>query len=120
MSRLSDAEMVARGYSVWLCMDCGKDTNKSEEYYMLWHRVWRRINYRINGMLCLNCAERRLGRPLTAGDFTKAQVNTKQAAVCVELATRLAREVPAASVAARSRRHAAKGDGDVPTPKKRP
>jgi DNA-directed RNA polymerase subunit RPC12/RpoP len=112
MARLTDAEMEARGYSVWLCMDCGSDTNKSEEYYMLWHKVWRRINYKLNGMLCLNCSERRLGRPLNVGDFTKAPVNSRQAAVCAELAIRLAREVHFAT-ATRSAKHARKVGGDV-------
>lgn len=112
MTRLTDAEMEARGYSVWLCMDCGKDTNKSEEYYMLWHKVWRRIHYKINGMLCLNCAERRLGRPLNSGDFTKAPVNIKQAAICVELAARLARAAPVATLGL-SAGHPARVGGDV-------
>src|SRR6187397_2666409 len=79
MARLTDAEKEARGYAGFFCLDCGKDTHRSEEYYMLWYRVWRRINYKIDGMLCLNCAEHRLGRPLHSGDFARVPVNSHQA-----------------------------------------
>ncbi|HEY0063806.1 MAG TPA: hypothetical protein VGC21_16940 [Telluria sp.] len=63
-------------------MDCANDTFESEEFYMLWYRIWRSINYKIEGMLCLACAEKRLGRDLTAKDFSKARINQGQARVC--------------------------------------
>ena len=72
-------------------MDCGKDTNRSEEYYALKLRVWRKINPVIWGMLCLACAERRLARDLTAADFLKVPVNAEQAKKCPALALRLKR-----------------------------
>lgn len=91
MTRLTDEEKIAQGRSRWLCMDCTKDTYESEEYYMLWYRVWRSINYKIEGMLCLICVEKRLGRGLTGADFSKAPINERQAKICPALADRLRR-----------------------------
>ena len=76
------------------CLDCGVDTYKIEQYYMLRNGVWRSINFKRSGMLCLACAERRLGRPLAAPDFASVPVNAKQALLCPELALRLARQTP--------------------------
>lgn len=59
---------------------------------MLLYRVWRSINYKIDGMLCLLCAEKRLGRGLTRQDFSRARLNAAQAKVCPALAVRLARD----------------------------
>jgi hypothetical protein len=64
---------------------------RNQQYYMLLYRLWRAINYKMNGMLCLDCAELRLGRPLVAKDFSKAPVNRAQARVCPALALRLKR-----------------------------
>jgi hypothetical protein len=72
-------------------MDCGVDTDKNEEYYMLHHELWYSINRQFKGMLCLLCVERRLGRDLTSRDFLDAVINSLQARRCPELARRLAR-----------------------------
>jgi hypothetical protein len=45
------------------------------EYYMLKHPVWAQANPALDGMLCIGCAEKRLGRRLRASDFTEAPVN---------------------------------------------
>jgi hypothetical protein len=79
------------GYERFLCMDCGKDTYASQEYYMLLDETWRSINPEIDGMLCLDCAERRLGRELNAADFNVQPTNQRQAACCPALALRLNR-----------------------------
>jgi hypothetical protein len=92
MTRLTDEEKRAQGRSGWLCMDCTNDTYESEEFYMLWNRVWRSINYKIEGMLCLVCVEKRLGRELTGNDFSKAPINQRQAKICPALASRLLRK----------------------------
>jgi hypothetical protein len=89
MARLSDQEKENLGRLRWLCMDCGKDTFQSEEYFMLWYKVWRSINYKIEGMLCLNCVEMRLGRQLASSDFNRATINSEQAKLCPALAARL-------------------------------
>jgi hypothetical protein len=75
----------------WSCMDCGKNTHASKEYYALKDTVWRRINPIILGMLCLKCAEDRLGRPLCRSDFSAAPINARGALRCPELADRLRR-----------------------------
>jgi hypothetical protein len=51
----------------WDCLDCGKNT--WDEYYMLKDSLWEKIHPEISGMLCLDCAERRLGRKLVSADF---------------------------------------------------
>jgi hypothetical protein len=99
MARLTDEEKIALGRVGWLCMDCSKDTYASEEYYMLWYKVWRSINYKMDGMLCLNCVEKRLGRELTSKDFSKAPINEEQAKICPELALRLNKTVSRTSEA---------------------
>ena len=91
MAHLFDEEKIAQGPARWLCLDCDKDTDKSEEYYMLWYRIWRSINYKIDGMLCLDCVEKRLGRELIGADFSKAPINESQARRCPAVALRLAR-----------------------------
>jgi hypothetical protein len=75
-------------------MDCDADTYANEQYYMLRPGLWRSINHRVDGMLCLRCAERRLRRSLTSRDFTGAKVNDVQARICPELAKRLAAVAP--------------------------
>lgn len=78
----------------WLCMDCGVDTDASNEYYALKDSVWRRINPLILGLLCLKCAEDRLGRSLARSDFSAAPINARSALHCPELADRLRRVRP--------------------------
>jgi hypothetical protein len=78
----------------WLCMDCGENTHASNEYYALKDSVWRRINPLILGMLCLKCAEDRLGRSLARSDFSAAPINARSAQNCPELADRLRRVRP--------------------------
>jgi hypothetical protein len=78
----------------WLCMDCRKNTHASKEYYALKDTVWRRINPLILGMLCLECAEDRLGRSLSRSDFSAAPINARGALTCPELADRLRRARP--------------------------
>ncbi len=88
---LSDEEKVTLGRRGFLCMDCGSDTYESNEFYMFADELWEQINPEIDGMLCLVCAEDRLGRPLIAADFTPARVNAHQARLCPALAERMSR-----------------------------
>lgn len=41
--------------------------------YRLLDELWARVNPAIEGMLCLECVEKRLGRQLTPDDFTPGQ-----------------------------------------------
>ena len=49
-----------------LCLDCGVDTIAIDEYYMVTHELWANSD----GMLCIGCLEKRLGRELTPDDFS--------------------------------------------------
>jgi hypothetical protein len=62
--------------SDWRCLDCRINTDEIDEYYMLRNEVWTEANPKIDGQLCISCVERRLGRTLTAADFTGGRVNT--------------------------------------------
>jgi hypothetical protein len=62
--------------SDWRCVDCGVDTDAIHEYYMLHHAVWQQATDDTAGHLCIGCLELRLGRTLTAADFTDRNVNT--------------------------------------------
>jgi hypothetical protein len=60
----------------WRCLDCGINTDAIDEYYMLRNEVWAQANPGIDGQLCIGCVEHRLGRTLTAADFTDKRINT--------------------------------------------
>jgi hypothetical protein len=62
----SDPEIDTR----FRCVDCGKDT-QGGEYYMVSDAAWAASGMESHGgMLCLADLERRIGRELTAQDFT--------------------------------------------------
>ena len=53
------------------CADCGRDTI-GVEYYMVHDHVWAATGMADDAdseFLCTGCLERRLGRPLSGGDF---------------------------------------------------
>jgi hypothetical protein len=80
-------------HSRFFCADCDVDTYANQHYYMLKNRVWKLIAPKDAGvMLCLPCAEKRLGRSLHQDDFRRVAVNRGQARVCPELAERLRRK----------------------------
>jgi hypothetical protein len=59
--------------SHWLCMDCGKNTLHTDDYYMLRNKLWLQLVPREqrHEMLCLSCVSNRLRRPLQHGAFRK-------------------------------------------------
>lgn len=59
----------------FVCLDCHVCTFCINEYYMVYRRIWKKINPKINGMLCIGCVEKRLGRKLNTKDFTKCSLN---------------------------------------------
>lgn len=59
----------------WLCLDCKIDTGKIGEHYMLIDSTWALIHNSNKGMLCIGCAEKRLGRLLTISDFNNSHIN---------------------------------------------
>jgi hypothetical protein len=55
------------------CIDCGKNTENSGELYIVPNELWASSGLdSTDGMLCLGCLERRIGRPLVPGDFELA------------------------------------------------
>jgi hypothetical protein len=60
-----------------LCLDCGTDTTEIGEYYMLENEVWLEANPADDGMLCVGCVEKRLGRRLAPDDFMPLEMNHK-------------------------------------------
>lgn len=67
--------MARRPRTDFSCLDCGKDTGKIYEYYMLEDSVWYCIMDTERGMLCVGCCEKRLGRQLVPEDFYDCYLN---------------------------------------------
>lgn len=65
----------------FLCEDCRTDTGKIGEFYFVHTTLWLTVMHSIDGMLCVGCLEGRLGRTLTARDFTDASINHSQRGV---------------------------------------
>jgi hypothetical protein len=68
-----------------ICIDCGTETLSStpgvpSEFYMVHDAVWAAAGgpavADMESYLCIGCIEARLGRQLTAADFTGAPVNS--------------------------------------------
>ena len=78
-------------HPTFFCVDCDVDTYVNEQFYMLHDALWAQIASDVETMLCLECAERRLGRPLNGLDFAAVPLNEQQARLCPELAMRLRR-----------------------------
>lgn len=62
-----------------MCYDCGHDTQMMYEYYMLHNDIWRFVTkdtpHLCFFMLCICCAEKRLGRRFHKFDFSMAPIN---------------------------------------------
>ena len=51
------------------CLDCEKDTFLDwKDYYMVNHNIWKAYGVG-DGLLCMDCIEKRLGRKLTKEDI---------------------------------------------------
>lgn len=56
------------------CKDCGIDTIHGDNFYMVQFDLWKKYGVG-EDMLCMDCFEKRLGRPLTEKDFIDCPVN---------------------------------------------
>jgi hypothetical protein len=56
------------------CVDCGVDTGEISEYYMVTDACWARAGMN-DGCLCIGCLEERLGKRLTARNFSECPLN---------------------------------------------
>ena len=74
MKNTTDALITNPSHEGFFCISCGMDT--WDEYYMLHLRIWKKVNPKIKGMLCIKCVESRLGRKLSKKDFRKVLLNT--------------------------------------------
>ncbi len=56
-------------------LDCGDCASPRDEYMVL-DTVWAAAGFTSRkGVVCLDCLEARLGRPLTLADFNSAPIN---------------------------------------------
>lgn len=66
------------GKMVHPCADCGIDTTKAgvydNNYYMVKDRIWDKYGVG-EGFLCLECLQKRLGRPFRPTDFNDSVLN---------------------------------------------
>ena len=59
----------------WDCKSCGKNTHLDpKDYYMLTFELWDKIGCG-DGMLCIGCVEKKLGRKLEARDLLECPLN---------------------------------------------
>lgn len=76
-----DYPTEAEFHEYMACTDCGTDTwSLGEDFYQVRYRVWEEAYPGYSDGVgvgssrpCIGCLERRLGRALTAGDFTAGQ-----------------------------------------------
>lgn len=76
METLEERMLKAYDINIWGCLDCGVHTGNILEYYMLHNDLWLKIHPEDDGMLCIGCAEKRLGRQFNSGDFTHYPINS--------------------------------------------
>lgn len=59
----------------FFCLDCGVDTGRIGEYYMLIDETWHLTGLGKIGMLCIDHVESRIGRKLNKTDFNNSYLN---------------------------------------------
>lgn len=62
-------------YFIRFCLDCKRNVTDLEEMFMVFDEVWLEVVRNRQGMLCVKCFEKRLGRQLVHGDFTHCHLN---------------------------------------------
>jgi hypothetical protein len=67
--------MSKKSRTKFLCLDCGIDTGKIGEHYMLIDETWHLTGLRKYGTLCIEHVECRIGRKLKASDFNDSYLN---------------------------------------------
>lgn len=67
--------MSKKSRSKFLCLDCGIDTGKIGEHYMLIDETWHLTGLQKYGMLCVLDVEKRIGRKLVGSDFNDSYLN---------------------------------------------
>lgn len=65
----------------FLCLDCGVDTGRIGEHYMLKDSVWALTNLGKIGMLCIQHVESRIKRELKPEDFNDSYLNNPRTGI---------------------------------------
>jgi hypothetical protein len=82
---------MSRGRRKFLCLDCGIDTGKTGEHYMLVDETWSLTGLGPVGMLCVEDVEKRIGRKLNPADFNDSYLNNPRTGIISQrLANRMA------------------------------
>lgn len=72
------------------CVDCKVNCLKIKEYYMVTDSCWKRAGMQpLGGMLCIGCLEKRLGKKLTARNFTDCSLNWRSVCLSDQVSSRL-------------------------------
>lgn len=66
---------MSKSRKKFLCLDCGVDTGKLGEHFMLIDEAWKLTGLGKFGMLCILDVEKRIGRKLLATDFNDSYLN---------------------------------------------
>lgn len=63
-------------YNIHDCVGCGADTWYTGEHYMVKDSVWKHASAnKPTNILCVECAEKNLGRQFLYSDFTSVPIN---------------------------------------------
>lgn len=65
----------------FLCLDCGVDTGRIGEHYMLINETWSLTGLGPIGMLCIEHVEERIGRQLVPADFNDSYLNNARTGI---------------------------------------
>lgn len=76
--------------TMFACHDCGHDTLRMGEYYMVHDDLWWSVVGE-EPMLCIGCLERRLGFKLESSDFITCLLNDGTFPQSLRLRSRLRR-----------------------------
>jgi len=81
---------MAKSRKKFLCLDCGVDTGRIGEHYMLIDSTWKKTGLGKIGMLCIEHVENRIGRKLVTSDFNNSYLNrARTGIICQRLANRM-------------------------------
>lgn len=93
--------MSTKSRRKFLCLDCGVDTGKIGEHYMLIDSTWDLTGLGKYGMLCVEHVEDRIGRELNASDFNDSYLNRARTGIISNrLLSRMTRELTSHAVQA--------------------
>jgi hypothetical protein len=90
---IKERKSKARAKKHSKCLDCEQPTTfvkEGWEYYAVHDAIWFEANPKTEGMLCIGCLERRLGRVLVPADFKDVPINQRSRSNSKRLNARLA------------------------------